>query len=93
LEYEELFENDRVIVSRVTIMPQDEIEVQPTVCPELVFVLQGGTITRFEKDGSMTDVIFPAGKTVFFPAGTVDEECRAVNNGTEVVEIIVTQLK
>jgi quercetin dioxygenase-like cupin family protein len=93
LEYEKQFENDRVIVSRIKVMAQEEIVMHYDLYPQVVFVLQGGTITRLEKDGSTNDVVFPMGKTIFIPAETPDKEHRAINNGEEAVEIVVTQLK
>lgn len=93
IEYEKQYENDHVCVSRVVIMPQEEIGLHYDVSPQLVIAIKGGILTRFELDGSITEVEFPTGTTVFRPAETADKMHKTANKQSEPIEIIVIALK
>lgn len=91
LEYVQQFENDQVVVGKVVIAPYEEIGLHCDVHSHLVIGIKGGTITRIEPDGSLTDVVFPTGETVFRKADFVEH--RSVNNSAESIELIIIQLK
>lgn len=93
LDYQKQFENDKVCVARVKIMPQEEIGSHYDMYPQVVVALKGGVITRLEADGSTTDVQFPTGKTVFRKAETPDKTHKSVNKQSEPIELIIIQLK
>ncbi len=93
LEYELQFENDQIAVSKIKIMPKEEIGLHRDVLPQIVIALKGGTITRLEADGSETDVHFPTGKAVYRGIDPENELHKSVNKGSEPVEIISIQLK
>lgn len=93
LEYEVQFENDQVCVSRVKIMPNEEIGLHRDVYRQVVIALKGGTITRLEANGTTTDVVFPTGVSVFREIDPPNELHKSVNKGAEPVELIIMQLK
>lgn len=93
LEYEVIFENNQISISKVKIMPQEEIGLHRDAYPSIVIALQGGTITRLEENGSSTDVVFPTGIAVHRGVDPIDELHRSINKGSEPVELIITQLK
>lgn len=92
-EYEPQFENDQVAVAKVTIFAHEEIGLHRDPYPEVVIALKGGTITRLEADGSITEVKFPTNAPVFREADPEDEFHKSVNNSSEEIELIVIQLK
>lgn len=91
--YEKQFENAQVCVSRVEIMPQEEIELHYDVYPHVVIALKGGVITRLEADGSITEVNFPTSKAVYSEAETADKIHKSVNRQMNPIELITIQLK
>lgn len=93
LEYEQQFENDQICIAKVKISPHEEIGLHRDVYPQVVVALTGGTITRLEADGRITDVEFPTGTAVFREADSENELHRTVNNSSESVELIIIQLK
>jgi len=92
LEYEVQFENDQVCVSRVKIMPKEEIGLHRDVYPQVVIALQGGIITRLEAD-KRVPVEFPTAVAVFREVDPPNELHKSVNEGSDPVEIITIQLK
>jgi hypothetical protein len=93
LEYEKLFENEKVCVIRVKLMPGEEVGLHRDEYPAVVIALQGGTITRFEANGTTTDVIFPTHIPIYRPIDPIDELHRSVNKSSESIELIITQVK
>lgn len=93
LEYEIQFENDLVSVSRVKIMPDEEIGLHRDAYPQVVVALQGGVITRIEEDGSTIDVNFPTGQAVFREIDPPDRLHKSVNHSQTPVELMIIQLK
>src|ERR1700688_4075172 len=64
LEYEPQFENDQICVAKAKIQPHEEIGLHRDAYPQVVIALKGGTITRLEADGRITEVRFPTGVAV-----------------------------
>lgn len=93
LEYEVQFENDQVSVCKIKIFANEEIGLHRDAFPQIVVALKGGTITRFEADGTTTDVQFPTGTAVYRKADPVDVLHSSVNKSSEPVELIIIQLK
>lgn len=92
-EYEVQFENEKVSVAKIKIMPNEEIGLHRDPYPHVVIAERGGTITRFETNGTTTDVIFPTRVAVFRESDPPNELHKSVNKGSEPVELIVIQLK
>lgn len=93
LEYEMQYENPNISVSKVLIMPQEEIGLHRDEHEQVVIGLQGGTITRIEQDGTFVDVDFPTGKAVIRKIDPPEVLHKSVNNGSSPVELIIIQLK
>ncbi len=93
LEVEMFYENDHISVAKVTLAPHEEVGLHRDVNPQLVVVLQGGTVTRLEADGRTTDVLFPTGKLIFRNADPEGELHRTVNPSDAPIELFVVQLK
>lgn len=93
LEYEPQFENDQISVAKAKIQPYEEIESHRDAYPQVVIALKGGTITRLEADGRVTEVHFPTGVAVIRDADPQDELHKSVNNSSESVELVIIQLK
>ena len=92
-ECEVQLENEQVCVAKIKIMAHEEIGLHRDAYPQVVIALQGGTITRLEADGSTTDVDFPQGVAVYREADPQNVLHRSVNKSSNVVELIVVQLK
>ncbi|UNE35504.1 hypothetical protein KG892_00545 [Vermiphilus pyriformis] len=93
MEYIKQFENDRVNVFRIKIMPQEQTELHYDVYPHIVIALNGGTIMRNEADGSTTHVEFPTGKALFRAAESPDKVHGSVNISSAPIELIIIELK
>lgn len=93
LEYELQFENDQICVAKAKIGPHEEIGLHRDVYPQVVIAIKGGTITRLEADGRVTDVQFPTDVAVFRPADPQDELHTSVNNSSEPIELLIIQMK
>lgn len=92
-ESEIQFENDQVRVSKVKIMPHEEIGLHRDEYPQIVIALKGGTITRLEGDGSTVEVDFPKGEAVFRQADPSGQLHRSVNKTCKPIEVVIVQLK
>lgn len=93
LDYEVQFENDQVHVSRLRVMPHEEIGSHRDELPKVVVALKGGIITRLESNGTTTEVNFPTGIAVFREADPPNDFHKAVNKSSEPIELITIQLK
>lgn len=93
MEYQVLFENEKVCVSRVKLMAGEEVGLHRDEYPAVVIALQGGVITRLEADGTMTDVEFPKNVPVYRSTDPVGELHRSVNKSDEPIELIITHIK
>ena len=93
LEYEVKHENDKVCVSKIKIMPQEEIGLHYDVYPQYVVALKGGTLTRLEINGSATEVEFPTGEVVYRPSESADKQHRTVNRTENPIELVIVQVK
>ena len=93
LEYQVQLDNEQVNVARVVIEAGEEIGLHRDALPQVVVALKGGTITRFEKDGSKTEVVFPTNQPVFRPVDPEGEMHTSKNTSNEAVELLIIQLK
>jgi len=87
------FENNQVRVLKIKIMAHEVSVLHRDEYPHIVIPLKGGTITRLEVDGSMTDVDFPEGKVIFRKTDPVGEFHRSINNTSNPIELIIVYLK
>ncbi len=92
-EYVPQFENDQICVARAKIEPNEEIGLHRDAYPQIVIALKGGTVTRLEADGRVTDVQFPTGVAVVRDPDPVNELHKSVNRSSESIELVIIQLK
>lgn len=93
LEYEQLFENEQVIVSKALIAPREEIGLHRDVYPQVVYPIKGGVITRIEADGALVDVNFPNKSVVFRPKDPENVLHKSVSRSDEPIELVIVQMK
>lgn len=93
MEFEKLFENEKVCVSHFKLMSGEQVGEHYDIYPQIVTAIEGGIITRIEADGSTTDVNFPTGVAVFRLAETSDKMHKSINNGSNPIELIIIQFK
>lgn len=92
-EYEPQFENDQICVARAKIQPNEEIGLHRDAYPQIVIALKGGTITRLEANGQVTDVKFPTGVAVVRNPDPENELHKSVNKSSQPIELVIIQLK
>jgi hypothetical protein len=93
IEFEVQLENDEVRVSKWKLQPGEEVGLHRDEYPAVVFALQGGTITRFEPDGSTRDVIFPTGVAVYREVDPIDQFHRSINSSETAIEAVMIEIK
>lgn len=93
LEYEVQFDNELVNVAKITLDPYEEVGYHRDVNPRVIVVLQGGTITRVESTGEITDIALPTGYSIFREPDLPGEYHKNINNGPEPIQMVVIQLK
>ncbi len=93
MEYEVQFENSKVVIAKVKILPHEEIGLHRDDFNEVIVAQKGGTITRQEPDGRLVEIHFPAGEAVFRPIDPPNELHKSFNNSSEPLELIVIRLK
>lgn len=93
LDVEIQFENEKVRVLRVKMMPGEEIGLHRDTLPQIVVPLQGGVITRLEADGMVNEIQFPTGQAIFREVDPPDLFHRSVNCSAVPLELIIIQLK
>lgn len=93
MEYKVEFENDEVRVSKWMLTAGEEVGLHRDEYPHVVVASQGGTIRRFEADGSTTDVIFPTGVAVFQGTDPVDVLHRSINASDHPIEAVMVEFK
>ena len=86
--YKLQFENDRVRVMQVIFQPGQRI-AEHSHPDHFVYVLDGGTLQISKPDGSVSDANVKPGDVIWIDA----ETHWAVNTGTSVVRLLVTELK
>ncbi|NNM43254.1 MAG: hypothetical protein HKM07_02805 [Chlamydiae bacterium] len=92
LEYTIQCENDQVRVSKMKLLPGEQIGLHRDEYPRVVVGLKGGHFTRIEEDGSSRDIVFPTGEAIYLEADPVGQ-LHSGENGTEELEIIIVELK
>lgn len=94
VEYVKQFENDKVCVSYLKIMPQEEIGLHYDVLPQVVVALEGGVITCLtSEDAIIEEVNFPTGQAVYRPIQTPEKMHKSINRTNKPVALIIMQLK
>ena len=93
LEYKIQHENADVRVSKIILMPGEEVGLHRDEHPRTVIGLKGGTFKRIEEDGSSKDIVFLTGEAIFFEADPVGQKHRGINLSKTSLELIVVEYK
>lgn len=93
MEFKVEFENDEVRVSKWMLTAGEEVGLHRDEYPHVVVASQGGTIRRFEADGTTTDVVFPTGVAVFQGTDPVDVLHRSINASDHPIEAVMVEFK
>lgn len=86
--YKLKFENERVRVMEVTFQPGEKI-AEHSHPDHFVYAVEGGKLTITKADGTVSDAEVKPGDIVWIPA----ETHQAVNTGSTVVRLLVTEIK
>jgi len=86
--YKLQYENDRVRVLQVIFKPGQSIP-EHSHPDHFVYVVEGGNLKITKSDGTVTDAVLKVGDIVWINA----EAHSAVNTGSTVVRLLVTELK
>lgn len=87
------FENEHVRVWKTVIMPRQPLKMHRHDCPRVVVGLKGGTLTKIEETGEISDLKFDSGVAYWLtedPPGTLHGD---INESDEPVEVMVIELK
>ena len=86
--YKLQYENDHVRVMQVTFQPGQSIP-EHSHPDHFVYVLEGGNLQITKADGTIADAVLNVGDIIWINA----ETHKAVNTGSTVVRLLVTELK
>ena len=86
--YKLQYENGRIRVMQVTFEPGQSIP-EHSHPDHFVYVLEGGNLQITKADGTVTDAALKVGDIIWINA----ETHKAVNTGSTVVRLLVTELK
>ncbi|MBY0530315.1 MAG: hypothetical protein K2P51_09065 [Rhabdochlamydiaceae bacterium] len=87
------FENEHVKVWKTVIMPDQPLNMHRHDCSRVVVGLKGGSLTKIEKSGEQSELIFETGKAYWLtedPPGTLHAD---INESEEPIEVMVIELK
>lgn len=86
-------ENDQVKVWKTVIMPSRDLKMHRHDCARVVVGLKGGTLTKIEETGEVSDLVFETGCAYWLdedPPGTLHGD---LNESNEPIEVMVIELK
>ena len=87
------FENEYVRVWKTIIMPCQPLKMHRHDCARVVVGLKGGTLTKIEETGEISDLNFETGVAYWLaedPPGTLHGD---INESDEPIEVMVIELK
>ncbi len=93
LEFTIQSEDDQIRISKVKMLPGDEVGLHRDENYRFILAIQGGAVTRIEEDGSTNKVEFPTGVSVFLKPDPKGQLHKTINNSKNEIEIIVMELK
>lgn len=83
------FENDQVRVWKTVIMPHQPLKMHRHDCSRVIVGLKGGSLTKIEETGELSELNFETGKAYFLtedPIGTLHTD---INDSDESIEVMV----
>lgn len=87
------FENEHVRVWKTVIMPHQPLKMHRHDCPRVVVGLKGGSLTKIEETGEISDLVFDTGKAYWLnedPPNTLHGD---INESDEPIEVMVIEIK
>lgn len=93
LEYKVEFENDRMLLSKVIIMPGEEVGLHRDEYPHVVIATKGGILRRLESDGRVVDVEFPTGLPILRGVDLLNQFHKTLSISFEPIELMILSFK
>jgi len=87
------FDNERVKVWRSVIAPNSPLTMHRHDHPRVIVALSGGTISIVEDNGKSESHVWETGKAYWLPANAPNTMHADVNQGDQVIEVMVVELK
>lgn len=87
------FENEHVRVWKTVIMPNQPLKMHRHDCSRVIVGLKGGTLTKIEETGAVSDLVFEAEKAYWLtedPPGTLHGD---INESNEPIVVMVIEIK
>lgn len=86
-------ENEYVRVWKTVILPHQPLKMHRHDCPRVVVGLKGGTLTKIEETGEISNLKFDSGVAYWLtedPPGTIHGD---INESDEPIEVMVIEIK
>lgn len=87
------FENEHVKVWKTTFLPHQPLKMHRHDKPRIVVGLKGGTLTKFEETGEISDLIYDTHKAYWIPEDAPDVLHGDINNSDENIEVMIIEFK
>lgn len=87
------FENEHVKVWKTVIMPNQPLKMHRHDCKRVVVGLKGGSLTKIEETGEISELKFETGKAYWLeedPPGTLHGD---INESEDPIEVMVIEVK
>lgn len=87
------FENEHVRVWKTVIMPHQPLKMHRHDCPRVVVGLKGGSLTKIEQTGEISDLKFETGVAYWLTEDPPETLHGDINESDEPIEVMVIELK
>jgi hypothetical protein len=87
------FENEHVRVWKTVIMPHQPLKMHRHDCPRVVVGLKGGSLTKIEQTGEISDLKFDTGVAYWLTEAPPETLHGDINESDEPIEVMVIELK
>jgi len=87
------FENEFVKVWKTIILPHQPLKMHRHDFPRVVVGLKGGTLTKIEETGEISDLVFETGNAYWLEEDPLGELHGDINESDEPIEVMVIELK
>ena len=88
-----LLENKKVKAWKTVIMPNQPLKMHRHEYDRIVIGLKGGTLTKIEKTGEISKLIFENNKAYWLPKDPPNTFHADINESNKPIEVIVIELK
>ena len=87
------FENEHVRVWKTVIMPYQPLKMHRHDCARVIVGLKGGTLTKIEETGEVSDLKFDTGVAYWLTEDPPNTLHGDINESDEPIEVMVIELK